>query len=88
VSFHKFALAKYIAALHSEWDAIVSVYNLMDWFPNLPVPEHLFGQHDLEINYANLPLDAQMNTQADALTTMELTSEEESTCIPYVITGA
>ncbi len=27
-SFRKFALAKYSAALHSEWDAVISVYNL------------------------------------------------------------
>ena len=71
-SFRKFALAKYSAALHSEWDAVISVYNLMDRFPNLPVLKHVYGHQDEDIAYADLPLDAQMNIEADALATMEL----------------
>jgi hypothetical protein len=51
----------------------------MDRFPNLPVLKHVYGhQQDEDIAYADLPLDAQMNIEADALTTMEL-SEFSST---------
>jgi hypothetical protein len=82
VSFRKFALAKYSAALHSEWDAIISVSNLMDRFPQLPVLQHVFGHQDDSLDYDDLPLDAQMNTQADTLATMEL--DEYSTVLPSV----
>jgi hypothetical protein len=81
-SFRKFALAKYSAALHSEWDAVISVYNLMDKFPNLPVLAHVYGHQDLDTAYDDLPLDAQMNTEADALATKEL--EEFSTTLHHV----
>ena len=54
-SFRKFALAKYSAALHSEWDAIISVYNLMDRFPQLPVLEHVLGHRDKELDYDDPP---------------------------------
>jgi hypothetical protein len=81
-SFRKFALTKYSAALHSEWDAIISVYNLMDRFPQLPVLKHVFGHQDNSLDYDDLPLDAQMNTQADTLATMEL--DEYSTVLPSV----
>jgi hypothetical protein len=81
-SFRKFALAKYSAALHSEWDAIISIYNLMDRFPRLPVLKHVFGHQDNDLAYADLHLDAQVNTQADTLVTMEL--EEYSTVMPTV----
>jgi hypothetical protein len=77
-SFRKFALAKYSAALHSEWEAVISVYNMMDRFPNLPVLKHVYGHQDKDIAFADLPLDAQMNIEADALATMEL-SEFSST---------
>jgi hypothetical protein len=82
VSFREFALAKYSAALHSEWDAIISVYNLMDRFPQLPVLQHVFGHQDNSLDYNDRPLDAQMNTQADNLATMEL--DEYSTVLPSV----
>jgi hypothetical protein len=72
ISFRKFALAKYSAALHSEWDAVTSVYNLMDRFPNLSVLKDVYGHQDKDIAYADLPLDAQMIIEADALATMEL----------------
>jgi len=71
-SFRKFALARHSAALHSEWDAVISVYNLMDQFPQLPVLKHVYGHQDLEVSYEDLPLDAKMNTEADALATLEL----------------
>jgi exonuclease III len=71
-SFRKFALAKHSAALHSEWDALISVYHLMDEFPALPKLQHVLGHQDNEVAYQDLPLDAQMNSQADALATMEL----------------
>jgi hypothetical protein len=71
-SFRKFSLAKYSAVLHSEWDAIISVYNLMDRFPQPPVLKHVFGHQDNSLAYDDLPLDAQMNTQADTFATMEL----------------
>jgi exonuclease III len=81
-AFQKFALAKYSAALHSEWDAIIAVYHLMQHFPQLPELNHVYGHQDLDIDYADLPLDAQMNTQADALATMEL--DEFSTLLHSV----
>jgi hypothetical protein len=49
-SFWKFALAKYIAALHSKWNILSSVYNIMDTFPQLPELKHVY------INFADLPL--------------------------------
>jgi hypothetical protein len=82
VSFQKCALAKYSAALHTKWDAIISVYNLMDGFPNLPELQQIFGHQDLKLGYADLPLNAHMNTQADALATMEL--KEYSTPLPQI----
>ena len=82
VTFRKFALAKYSAALHLEWDAIISVYNLMDRFPSLPQLKHVYGHQDLEVDYADLPLDAQMNTQAKAFATTAL--KEYSTLQHYV----
>jgi hypothetical protein len=72
-SFQKFALAKYSAALHSEWDAIISVYNLMDKFPQLPVLEHVLCHQDKDLDYEDLP---------GALATMEL--NEYSTPLPQV----
>ncbi len=69
--FRKFALARYSAALHSEWDAVIAVYNLMDRFPNLPVLKHVYGHQDRDLTYDELPLDAKMNTEADALATKE-----------------
>jgi exonuclease III len=72
-SFRKYTLAKFSAALHSEWDAIISVYNLMDRFPHLPDLQHVYGHQDTDLDYADLPLDAQMNIEADSLATMELT---------------
>jgi hypothetical protein len=71
-SFRKFALSRFSSALHSEWDALISVYNLMDRFPKLPILKHVLGHQDLALDYSDLPLDAQMNTQADSLATMEL----------------
>jgi hypothetical protein len=47
-SFQKFAMAKYSAALHSKWNAIISIYNLMDWFPNLSELKQVVVHHDLE----------------------------------------
>jgi hypothetical protein len=44
----------------------------------IPVLKDVYGHQDLEVDYADLPLDAQMNYQADALATMEL--DEYSTC--------
>jgi hypothetical protein len=41
----------------------------MDRFPKLPVLKHVLGHQDLQLDYADLPLDAQINTQADALAT-------------------
>jgi hypothetical protein len=76
-TFRKYTLAKFSAALHSEWDAIISVYNLMDRFPQLPELKHVYGHQDSDFDYADLPLDAEMNIEADALATMEL--EEYST---------
>jgi hypothetical protein len=74
-SFRKFALAKYSAALHSEWNAVISVYNPLDRFPNLPVLKHVNGHQDEDIASADLPLDAQMNiVEADALATMKLSA--------------
>jgi exonuclease III len=71
-SFRKYSLAKFSCALHSEWDAIISVYNLMDRFPNLPDLQHVYGHQDSELDYDDLPLDAKMNIEADSLATMEL----------------
>jgi hypothetical protein len=81
-SFRKFALAKYSAALHSEWDALISVFHLMNDFPEVPKLSHVLGHQDNDMAYNDLPLDAQMNTQADALATMEL--EEYSTPFHHV----
>jgi hypothetical protein len=82
-SFRKFALAKHSAAQHSEWDAVISVYNLMDRFPNLPVLKHVYGHQDKDIAYADLPLDAQMNIEADAHAPMEIS--EFSTTLNQVL---
>ena len=71
-SFRKFALAKYSAALHSKWDALISVFHLMNDFPAVPKLTHVLGHQDNDLAYQDLPLAAQMNTQADALATMEL----------------
>ncbi len=71
-SFRKFALAKYSAALHSEWDALISVFHLMNEFPEFPKLQHVLGHHDDDLSYQELPHDAQMKPQADALATMEL----------------
>ncbi len=44
----------------------------MDRFPNLPVLKHVYGHQDRDLTYDELPLgDAKMNTEADALATME-----------------
>ena len=72
-SFQKYTLAKFSAVLHSKWDALISVYHLMDQFPHLPNLQHVYGHQDSNLDYADLPLDAQMNIEADALATMELT---------------
>jgi hypothetical protein len=42
----------------------------------------MYGHQDLELAYNDLPLDAQMNTEADALATMELA--EFSTTLHHV----
>ena len=81
-SFRKFALAKYSATLHSEWDALISVFHLMNDFPEVPQLTHILGHQDNDFSYQDLPLDAQMNTQADALATMEL--EEYATPFHHV----
>jgi hypothetical protein len=44
----------------------------MDRFLNLPVLKHVYGHQDKEIAYDDLPLNAQMNAEADALTTIAL----------------
>ena len=80
--FRKFALAKHSAALHSEWDALISVFHLMDDFPSLPKLSHVLGHQDNDLAYQDLPLDAQMNTQTGALATMEL--EEYATPFHHV----
>jgi hypothetical protein len=71
-SFRNFDLAQFSSALHSEWDALISVYNLMDRFPKLPVLQHVLGHQDTDLDYSDLPLDAQMDAQANSLATMEL----------------
>jgi hypothetical protein len=58
ISFWKFALAKYSAALHSKWDILISIYNIMVTFPQLPELKHAYGHPDLNINFADLSLDA------------------------------
>ncbi len=42
----------------------------MDRFPQLPDLQHVYGHRDSELAYADLPLDAQMNIEADTLATM------------------
>jgi hypothetical protein len=44
----------------------------MDCFLKLPVLKHILGHQYLELDYADLPLHAQTNTQADAVATMKL----------------
>jgi hypothetical protein len=44
----------------------------MDRFLNLPVLKHVYGHQDKDIAYADLPLDAQMNIEADALATVRM----------------
>jgi hypothetical protein len=58
--------------LIGKWDTLISVFHLMDKFPELPKLQHILGHQDDDLSYQNLPLDAQMNTQADTLATMEL----------------
>jgi hypothetical protein len=58
--------------LNLEWDAFISVYHLMHSIPQLLKLKHLYSHEDSDINFAYLPCDVQMNTQASPLATLEL----------------
>jgi hypothetical protein len=74
-----FRLAPVQAALHSEYDALSMIYDLLRDLPAQPTISHVKGHQDDELEYADLPLPAQLNVDADVLATHEL-SEYPTSC--------
>jgi hypothetical protein len=68
----QFRLAPAQAALHSEYDVLATIRELLSDFVNLPSIAHVKGHQDNKVAYANLPLPAQLNCDADVLATHEL----------------
>jgi exonuclease III len=67
-----FRLAPTQAALHSEYDVLVTIHDLLKSLPHLPIINHVKGHQDAKVAYQDLPLPAQLNCDADVLATAEL----------------
>jgi hypothetical protein len=67
-----FRLAPAQAALHSEYDVLATIKDLLTDFTSLPIIAHVKGHQDKKVAYANIPLPAQLNCDADVLATHEL----------------
>jgi hypothetical protein len=66
--FFKYRLVSIKCALHSEYDIVYQVFLLCE-YQSAPVILHVKGHQDSKIAYANLPLPAQLNVDADCLAT-------------------
>jgi hypothetical protein len=78
--FLLFRLASTQAALHSEFDVLATIHDLLNNFPIPPTISHVKGHQDNNKPYEDLPLPAQLNCDADVLTTHEL-QNYPTTCI-------
>jgi hypothetical protein len=74
-----FRLASTASALHSEYDVLITNKSLLTGFQSLPAISHVHEHQDNDIDYADLPLPAQLNVDADVLATEEL-AERPTTC--------
>jgi hypothetical protein len=70
--FFKYRLASIKCVLHSEYDIVYQVFCLLREYQSTPAILHVKGHQDSKIPYANLPLPAQLNVDADVLATREL----------------
>ncbi len=70
--FFKYRLASIKCVLHSEYDIVHQIFCLLREYQATPAIIHVKGHQDNKIPYANLPLPAQLNVDADCLATREL----------------
>ncbi len=74
-----FRLAPSTASLHSEYDVIAMIHDLIKDMPISPIISHVKRHQDDHSDYYNLPRPAQLNCDADVLATREL-KEYPTTC--------
>jgi hypothetical protein len=70
--FFTYRLAPIQCVLHSEYDVVNQIFCLLRAYQSTPAILHVKGHQDSKIPYANLPLPAQLNADADHLATREL----------------
>jgi hypothetical protein len=68
------------AALHSEFDVLATIHDLLKDFSIPPTISHVKGHQDNNKLYEDLPLPAQLNSDANVLATHEL-QNYPTTCI-------
>jgi hypothetical protein len=74
-----FRLAATASALHSEYNVLATIKSLITGLATPPTITHVHGHQDDDTDYADLPLPAQLNCDADVLATEEL-AERPTTC--------
>jgi hypothetical protein len=52
--------------ISSDWDVLQAIVATLRLFPQLPLVSHVKGHQDNVVAYAQLPLEAQLNVDADA----------------------
>jgi hypothetical protein len=67
-----FCLASMQVALHSEFDALATIHDLLQDFPLPPEIQHVKGHQDNRMAYEDLSLPAQLHYDADVLATGKL----------------
>jgi hypothetical protein len=67
-----FRLAPTQAALHSEYDVLITIHKLLKNLHSPHTISHVKGHQDDQVPYNELPLSAQLNCNADVLATNEL----------------
>ena len=68
--------------LDADWDLLISVHQLLSFFPSSPTVEHIEGHQDRNTSYDSLDVVSQMNVDADTLATLEL--KEYGSILPAV----
>jgi hypothetical protein len=66
-----FWLAPTQATLHSQYNVLVTIHDILKDLPALPIISHVKGHQDAKLAYEDLPLEAQLNCNADVLAMLE-----------------
>ena len=71
----------------SDWDVLQAIINSLTLFPSPPLIAHVKGHQDDNTSYDLLPLEAQLNVDADAAATLFQTDHGSTRFLVPIIAG-